>query len=377
MPARRSKVVFVIDHFIPWKAGTEHQLSMLMPGLPDNWEVEVVVFRPSEALDRHAAALGVTHRTITIDNFRSMRCYANIARLVSHLRSVKPDVVHSFFPVANIVGVLAAKLAGVPRIYSSRRDFGEWMSPRYLQATRFANRFVSGVVTNSGRVKQLTVDVEGVPEKDVHVIANGIDVDRFAALPERSACRATLGLGDDAVVAGLVANFRPMKRQDSLIRALAHLKDEYPQFRVVLVGINATDEDLRQRAMDLAEELCVRDRVVFTHSDDDIRQLLTCFDIGVNCSEGEGLSNAIMEYMAAGLACVVSDGGGNPDLIGDGETGLVFSRGDDAELAAKLKQLLDSPSEREVFGKRARQQVVERYSIGTMTAEFVALYESA
>ena len=374
MSIARTKVTFVIDHFIPWRAGTEHQLTMIIENLPVEWNVEIVVFRASDWLKEHADSLRVRAKVIQIDNFRSYSTYRNIVSLVAHLRQSKPDVVHTFFPVANIVGVIAARLAGVPLIISSRRDFGEWMTPRYLAATRFANRFVSKIITNSSRVRTMTHTVEGVELDDIQVIANGIDVQRFSELPDSKTCRAKLGVADDDLVVGLVANYRPMKRHKTLVRAAARVVSLYPHAKFVLVGTNATDEDLLSEVRSLTHQLGVEEQVIFTHSSEDIRDLLATFDVCVNCSEGEGLSNAIMEYMASGLPCVVTDSGGNPDLIVNNETGYLFELDNDEELASLLSALFASKSERKRLGENARSAIVENYSVQAMVDRFIAAY---
>ena len=369
------RIVFVCDHFIPWKAGTEHQLSMLLPRLPADWEVKVVTFRRSEWLDEHAETLKVEPQLVQIDNFKSFATYWNLFRLVRLLRSLRPDVVHTFFPVANAVGVLAAKLARVPTVLSSRRDFGEWMSPRYLSATRFANRFVSGIVTNSARVAAMTEKVEGFPASRITVIGNGIDVDRFSRVAADRRAAGDAGASSGPVI-GLVANYRPMKRHDTLVRAAAILKPKYPSVRFVLVGTNATERDIEGEMKALARQLDVVDTVEFSHSDGDIREVLSRFDIAVNCSEGEGLSNAIMEYMASGLPCVVADSGGNPDLITNERTGLTFTVGSHDELALKLSTLIEDAERRGELGSNARQFVAERYSIETMVEKFIHVYRA-
>jgi glycosyltransferase involved in cell wall biosynthesis len=374
MAAQAFKLTFVLDHFIPWKAGTEHQLSMLLAGLPRDWQVHIIVFRDSEWLDSHAGEFNVSVSVIRINNFRSLATYANIFKLIKTLQRSSPDIVHTFFPVANIIGVVAARMAGVKQIISSRRDYGEWMTPRYLRATRFANRFATGVITNSGEVRQMSHKVEGLPLDQIRVIANGIDVDRFLNLPDRRECCEQLGLAGNNMVVGLVANFRPMKRQQTLIRAAALLAQDFPEARYLLIGTNATEEDIQSQLQRLAKDLGVSDKVRFEHSNEDIRRYLAALDIGVNCSEGEGLSNAIMEYMASGLPCIVANSGGNPDLVTDGKDGLLFEVDEAEELARHLATLYRSEGERDRLGGNARRTIASKYSIEAMVNSFVDYY---
>jgi len=368
------RLTIIVDQLTDWEGGTENQLSLLLPRLPESWDRKFVVFRESPLLRQHAADIRAELEVFEISDFRSLTTYKNFFRLTQWLRATAPDVVHTFFPVANIFGVLAARLAGVPQIFSSRRDYGEWMSPRYFRATRFANRFVNGVITNSSRVGEMTSRMENVPKESILVIPNGIDADKFAVLPSKRESRAALGLPVNSFVVGLVANYRPMKRHQTLVLAAARLINSCPNLRFLLVGTNVTGEDIEATIRELANDVGVADRFLFSYSADDIRHKLSAMDVGVNCSEGEGLSNAIMEYMAAGIPCIATESGGTPDLIRHGSNGLLFRANDHATLARLIRHLIDNPGVGVELAMRAKSSIDKHYSISTMVEQFVDAY---
>lgn len=372
----KQRIVFIIDRFFDELAGTERQLGRMIRGLSDRFDIELICLRQSEWARGEGRTLPCRIEVFEIGGLKRPGTHRNAWRLVRHLRERRPAVVHTFFPISNIVGVLCARLAGVPQIISSRRDYGEWMLPHYLAATRFANRFITQIVTNSHQVKRLTVDVEHVPADKITVIYNGIDLDALERQAPNHALRESLGIAAGRKVVGLIANYRPMKRQDTLVRAARLIADHRDDIDFVLVGRNAVPGDPRGTVERLASDLGLAQRVHFTHAEGNVKDFLSILDIGVNCSEGEGLSNAIMEYMAYGIPCVVSSSGGNPDLIEDGVTGRTFALGDHEALARCIEATVDDTAIRDRFVRNAAEKVRTEMSMETMVDRFSAFYRS-
>jgi L-malate glycosyltransferase len=368
------RIAFIIDSFLHDRAGTERQLSLLVRDLSRRADVHVLVLRESDWLFANAATLGVSARLVPFAGIRSPGALMGPVKLWRDLQRTVPHVVHTFMPVSNIVGVLAARAAGVPVVIASRRDYGEWMSPRYLRATRFANRFADHIVTNSARVKDLTIAKEGVRADQISVIVNGMNAAALRDLPSATELRATLGIPAGAAIVGLVANFRPMKRHETALRAARALAAARRDVHFLLVGTNSVPYDLRGQMQSRASELEVADRVHFIGAATDVRPYLKLMDVGINCSEGEGLSNAVMEYMAAGIPCVVTDSGGNPDLIEHGVSGLLCKLDDAEDLAAKIVTLLADRALAARLAERARARAYAEFDLATMADRFRDLY---
>lgn len=369
------RIAFIIDHFYSERAGTENQLAKLIRGLGSRFDIEVIVFRDSEWL-RTRAALPCRVSIFQIDNFTRFYTYRNLFRLIRHLRSVRPDVAHTFFPVANIIGVVCSWLAGVRAIIASRRDYGEWMSARYLYATRVANRFVDGIVANSHEVKRLTERVEKFPGNKIEVIFNGIAVDSFRNLPDAAKLKNAMGIPAPNKVVGLIANYRPMKRHETFILAAAEIAQHRNDVSFVIVGKNAVPGDPKTHFEQMVASLGLGRHIHFAQADGNVKEYLALFDIGVNCSEGEGLSNAIMEYMAASIPCVVSASGGNPDLVTDEVEGYTFALGDHGALARKILQMLDDDSARTRFTAQAYKKICDEMSLDAMLSRFERHYSA-
>jgi polysaccharide deacetylase family protein (PEP-CTERM system associated) len=375
---RRTKVTMMIDRIDSNLGGTENQLLKLTRGLdPKLLDVRLIGLHETEWFREHRGEFRCPTDVIEFNNFRHPLTYLNFFRLVNLLRRMRPDVVHTFFPAANIFGVMAARLAGVQGIVSSRRDYGEWMSTRYLLATRFANRFVGRIVANSNQVKELTERKEKVDGKRIEVIYNGIDINLFSRVPCDEALKQKLDIAAGDKVIGIVANFRPMKRHTTFIHAAGEILQKRRDVCFVLIGEDASIPGLKDSVKKLAQSLGIHDRMRFVDAQGqhDVLRYLSIMDVGVNCSEGEGLSNAVMEYMTFGVPCVVSGSGGNPDLVTGEVHGAVFALEDHHALATQILRMLDSPELRQRFAVNARTRIETEMSLPAMLLNYQRFYQ--
>ena len=292
------------------------------------------------------------------------------------INTYKPDLVHTFFPVGNIIGVCFARIAGTKNIVSSRRDYGEWMNTRYLLATRLANRCVTKIVGNSlNSVKQLTIAKEKIGADRVDVVYNGINLDLFHNIRKVTGFKKVIGIPDSHNVIGIVANFRPMKHHHTFIRAASEVLKISRNVSFVLVGTGFGKSSTKESTEELARSLGIEKNVYFVGPQrEKLFAFLAIFDIGVNCSAEEGLSNAVMEYMAAGIPCIVSEAGGNPDLIVNGVHGYTYPLDDYMSLANLILGLIKDEELRKRFVKNARIKIEKEMGMGSMLARYEALY---
>ncbi len=369
------RIALLIDQVWDPLAGTENQLLKLIHGLGARHELHLICLRSTQWLEREGPNLPCTVKVIRIDGFRRLHSYGNVLALCAYLRRIRPDVVHTFFPVGNIVGPVAARIAGVRAIVASRRDYGEWMIPRYLRFTHLANRFVARIVTNSAEVGRMTTAVEGFDAERIEVIPNAIELERFHVSQRNEALRAQLGVPAGGALVGLIANYRPMKRQATLVRAARRILDQRDDVRFVLVGRNATAQDLHGEVAALIRDLALEGKVFQMHTGR-VTEVLAALDVAVNCSQGEGLSNAVMEAMAAGVPVVASASGGNPDLVTDQQTGLSFELDNDAQLADRILALLHDPALGRRLADTALRRLRAEMSPDIVVDRFDAFYRS-
>ena len=374
---RALRIAYVIDSIETGQAGTESQLLKLIRGLGPQNEIDLYCLRDSSWLSANRASLPCKVHAYALRGRIGWQVLREIVRLVRTMRSRQHDVVHTFFPVGNIIGVFAARLAGVRHIVSSRRDLGIWMNWRYLVATRIANRLVSRIIANSKEVKRYTERVERFAGRRIEVVYNGVDVDAFRRAQPDSALRCSLGLREKSKVVGLIANFRPVKGQHTLVQAAWETLQIRDDVEFLLVGGSVADDGARYReqTQELAGRLGVSDRVHFVDGSDQVASILSLLDVAVSCSEHEGLSNAVIEYMAAGVPCIVTAAGGNLDLVDNEVTGLTFRYDDAHALAQHILRLLNNPADRKSFSSNALARVRRLMSLDAMIAGNLAIYQ--
>lgn len=368
---RPIKITYMIDVLDTDLAGTENQLIKMINGLDRNkFEINLICLSTHPWIEANRASLKCKIDIIEMNKFKKPSTYLNFIRLARFFKDTRPDIVHTFFPVCNVIGVLAAQIAGVGCILSSRRDYGEWMSSHYLRATRFANRFVTGIIANSTQVRDLTIEKEGFNGGRIKVIYNGIDTEKFRDIRYDNKLKGELGIPEGNRVVGIIANFRPMKHHHTFIRAAEIVLRQRQDVTFILIGTGQLKGEMEGHARSLG----IDKNLIFAGSRKDITRFLSITDVGVNCSEGEGLSNAVMEYICTGVPCVVSNAGGNPDLITHNENGYMFELDDYKMLASLIVDILDDEVKRKYFIENAREKIEKSMGLKSMITTYENYY---
>jgi glycosyltransferase involved in cell wall biosynthesis len=256
-------------------------------------------------------------------------------------------VVHWHAARAHALGALAALLApGAKRVLSRRVDFRVRGSAgsRLLYALP-----IDAIAAISGGVRD-ALTASGVPSTAIRVIPSGIDTAPFDAPFDRAAARARLGIAPGRILAIQVAALAPHKSQTTLLHAAARLRERAPSLVTWIAG------EGRLRGALLAEHarLGLDDRVRFLGFREDVVDLLRAADLFVLSSYLEGLGTSVLDAMAAGLPVVATRVGGVPEIVRDGETGLLVPPRDPEALAAAMARLAEEPALRERLGAGGR-----------------------
>ncbi|MCS3904321.1 glycosyltransferase involved in cell wall biosynthesis [Methylohalomonas lacus] len=360
------KIMYLMDAYRDPYAGTEQQLYNLIDGLDrSRFTPALTLFRPSAHIDQYGFPCPV--EVLNIRRMFSPRTLITMIRFALALRREHYRLVHIFFNDASILAPVFLKIFGI-RVVISRRDMGFWYTPGKLAILRGNRFFIDRVIANSEAVKRVTHDKERVPLEKIQVIYNGHAQPATNPVDD-SALENSSYLKNGEKVIGIVANIRPVKRIDDLIRAFGLLRRNRTDVKLVIVGSGDTGP-----LQELARELDLADHVHFTGAKTDIPPIIRQFDVGVLCSESEGLSNAIIEYMQCGVPVVCTDTGGNRELVQDGETGYRVPVGDIDMLAGKIGQLLEEPDRAAIMAHRAAARVAELCNMQSMLSRHAALY---
>jgi len=364
---KKIKIVYLVDFLRTIQAGTEKQLSHLLDYIPGkDFDVQVVSLQNSPFLEREAANRFPDVR------FHTQNAKADISQslislihLFNFLRKDKPDIVHTFFPMSNSLGIMIARLAGTRTLISSRRDMGFNLSGKDVILLKIANRFVSRIITNAKKIQEHTVQSEGVNIIKTIVIPNGISLNGYNISKNR-------WLPEKPII-GIVANMnRKVKRVDLFVSAASIVHQAFPNAEFWVFG----DGPLRLQLERMASELSLGTSIRFFGRITNVKEYLSQMSIGVNCSDSEGLSNAIMEYMGAGLPVIATDAGGNPELVKHKLTGLLVPPNDRTALAHAILKLLHDQNKAELMGIRGHEVMESDFSIENMFQRTTDLYLS-
>jgi glycosyltransferase involved in cell wall biosynthesis len=359
------RVCFLIDELAA--AGTETQLLALIRRF-DRRRV-----RPHLCLLRGG---GLASRALEPDDFSVARlgvgslcrpsALAAAVRLVRLLRRERIDVLQTYFPDSSYLGIPAAWLARVPHRLRTRNNLGHWLTPTHRLLGRLLNRFATGTVANCEAARQALLADERPRPETVVVLENGVDFDRFRGVPPVAARASASPLR-----VGVTANLRPVKGLDVFLTAAAELAAEHPDVEFVVAGEGEKRGSLEAEAA--ARGLAGRFRLPGAVAD--VPGFLAGLDVAVLSSHAEGMSNALLEYMAAGRPVVATAVGAAPELIEDGVHGLLVPPGDAGRLAAAVGRLLRDPDLARRLGDAARRRARDRYGREAMVERFTEFYE--
>jgi len=361
-------IAYVIDQMDA--GGTERQLIELIAGLDkQRFDPHVVTIR-----DRNFwGDLGCPTTLFAINRkVISVRGAIQILRMFLMFRRKRIRIVQTFFADSSFMGAVAAWLARVPVIITSRRDLGFWYTPSLVKNLRRLHALSGHVLANSESVRQNVSEREGIPFDDIDVIYNGLDPALFECEESSAQIKKELGIDADSPTVGIVAALdREVKRVDVFVDAVPVVTDKFPAARFVVVGDGRLRGGLERRCRNLG----VSDKVIFTGGRTDVYRLLHAFDVGVNCSDSEGFSNAVIEYMFVGIPSVATDVSGNAELISDETLGLLFPPGCPDRLADCVITLLADPQRASSIGEAGRRKATEQFTAGLMVNRHIAYYE--
>ena len=344
--------------------GGAAQVGYLLEGLTGRGVDNVLLCPSGSELD--AAAPAALVRALPM---RGELDVSLLPRLVGELKRAKPDLVHVHSRRgADLYGGIAAALAGIPAVLTRRVDSHD---PALLARLKY--RPYRAVVALSRAIERQLLDV-GVARERVVLIPSGVDTQKYR--PDASArerLQAAFALPSDALVVGVVAQLIVRKRHSWLFSLLPELVREWPQIKVLCFGRGPLERRLRA---ELAERGLAR-HVTLAGFRADLPALMPGFDLLVHPAAREGLGLALLEAASAGVPVVACAVGGVPDVIVDGETGVLVPRGDAGALARALRALLAASDERLRLGAAARRYVERRFEIGAVVAAHHSLYTRA
>ncbi len=373
-------VLYFIDTFIappehPYKSGAENQLYKLASSLDQNiYRPIVVQMSPSVSMAVSCGMLsGIELYHFPVKRIYSLNGLYQFCRLYLLVRSKKVDIIHTFFEKSELFGWLIAKFTGIPVWITSFRDMGFKRNKIFRQIFKFSIRDCKKCVAVCNAVKEQMVLQEDVSPEKIDVIYNGLDLPVPSRTFEDNYLKKEINIDAKTALVGMVANFHhEIKGHIYFLEAAEIVLQKTLNVEFCIIG----DGHLRSKYEQMASDLKIEQKIHFLGKRGDVAEILSSLDISVLSSISEGLSNAILESMAAAKPVVATRVGGNPEIIIEGSTGYLVQSEDSEALAEAIIKLLQDPEKAVTMGETGQKLIREKFTIKLMVNNYERLYSS-
>lgn len=298
---------------------------------------------------------------------------ASVVRLVITIRDYRPKTLHMFLPAAYIVGATASVISPKVNLVMSRRSRNLYQKNYFFigRLERFLHRRMDVLLGNSMRVLQDLVD-EGAPPDRLRLIYNGVSTSDCAERSNTDELRSRFGIDVEDVVFVVVANLIPYKGHADLIKAFGSVKNRMDCNWVLLVV--GEDRGILDDLRSLAFSEGISSNVRWLGARNDVDRILSICDVGVLCSHEEGFSNALLEYMSAGLPVIVTDVGGNSEVVVSKLNGEVVPVKDVQSIGGSILKLTTNKKIRDLMGIESKKIILDRFTLDRCVGKYILLY---
>ena len=352
------------------KGGTPRKLLSLVENGDKERFVHIFLlfnnYRADDLSDDVRRAGGIVKEVSRPRNY-DIRFLFDIIRMV---RKHKVDIINTHFARSDIFGVLVGMMCGIP-VIKSVHGVAWNNSTLLIYADRMLARF--RYLTTCNSAASIEAERQRSHAKTLKVIHNGV-VPRECNLTngEVPAYREKLGIPPNCFIVGHVGSLIELRRQDLILDAISIMYEKGIDVYCAIVGKGSEDENLK----DYAKSLKITDCVKFLGCIDDVGEFLSSIDVYVNMANAEGFGIAVVEAMFAGLPVVLANAGAHPELIVDGDSGILVSEGSSQELADAMTRLAGDSSLRRRLGEGGKKRANEKFAISRFVRDFENLYET-
>jgi glycosyltransferase involved in cell wall biosynthesis len=362
----RMRILFFIGSLRT--GGKERRLIELLTWLKQQRAFELFVVLAFDHIDYPAFhKLEIEHVILNKKpNLKDPRVFMRLYKLC---KSFKPDVLHTWGSMQAFYLAPIAKILKVPLVNSQitsarpkRKKFnfsGLINSFNFLLSDKILSNSIAGL-ESFGLSKS---------DKKCKVIYNGFNPERIQNLPTKAECRKKFGIETNYAVV-MVGSFSENKDYQRLLDVCRHMSNKRSDITFIAAGDGKNLDPIKKKAgmLGLAS-------IKFTGRINNIEELISASDIGVLFSpNGEGISNAIMEYMALGKPVIANDAGGTKEIVAYNESGYLITNESNQEIAYMIIELIDNPEKRFQFGKKGQEIILNKFSLESMGQEFEELY---
>ncbi len=368
----RIPIILLIDSLTGFTGGTARQIFELAKRL-DKTQYQITIAGlagEGEVLNEPVQAIGCELKIFPVNKIYGLTAFREGLRFFTYLKKQKTRILMTYRFRSDIWGTFWAKLAGVSTIISNRRDMGFWQNRWHYMTYQFINSWVTKIIVVAFSIKQKIMSDESIPADRIEIIYNGVDIPQQQPPGARAALRNQLGIPEDVRVIMHVADLKPIKGHVYLLRAIAEVSKRFPNLALILIGKDEQNGYLEK----LAQRLNIKKFVKFFGKRNDVSELLSIADICVLPSLSEGMSNAVLEYMAHGKPVITTKVGGNPELVLDGYNGFVVEKEDESSLQKAILYLLQNPDVCARMGENGLTRAAETFSMTDMMNRYEKVF---
>lgn len=346
------------------RAGTETQLLLLLSSL-DRTKVKpyLCLLNGDSLKSRSLEPQDIDVLRLKVKKISSYTALRGSMVLLNFLRKNDIEFLQLYFPDSTTFAAPVGKLARC-QVLGAKRNIGHWMQKRdFFRARVFNYLFIDAIVANCRAAKEAVVKQEGVAAATVFIVPNGIDLHLFEQIRSWQDLQS-----EGPVLIGAVGNLRTVKGTDLFLKAAYVLHEQYNNVQFVVAGGGDTT-----RFQAIIDDLCMGAYVSLLGSVEDIPALLGGLDIAVIPSRAEGMSGALLEYMAAGRPIVATRVGGNPELITHEHNGILVEPEDALALAAGVGRFIRDTKFAMTCAARAQHDASGKFSSGVLAEAYTNL----
>jgi len=342
-------------------SGAEKHLMTLLPCLSKYYDVSMVMLIENDFVFDFRPEVPVTRVKI-----KSHYDLSVIWRLYWVLKGLKPDIVHTHLIHADLYGTVAAKLAGVKHIVSTKHGYDNYDNTPWLyKLNGILSRWVDKVITISHALKQKVYDAEGIPKSKMTTVYYGYDAkNNVPDIPTKSICSYTIGS---------IGRMVPVKGYEYLIKGMAKCKLD---FKLVIIGGGTLKQRIYEdKLANLAYDLGIYEKIKFEGYVENIKPYLFRFDIFVLPTLGEGFGLVLLEAMDYSLPIVATNTMAIPEIVGHGTSGLLVPPKDPDALREAIETLIKDPAKRKTMGRNGNKILRYKFPVSKMVEGTRKVYD--
>jgi glycosyltransferase involved in cell wall biosynthesis len=362
------KVLVFMNRFL--LGGQERQTVLHLRTLDRRrWQPIVACFRIEGEHVAELEEIGCPPESLDIRSMGRPHTALRVLQLAKRLRRDRVDIVHSQDYYTDVLGTLAARIAGIPSIVT-RVDLSHQHGTARRATLAAVSRLATRVLVNALSIRDLCL-ADGVAADRIVLVRNGMDLAAFDAAAAQTPS-LPIPSSDRPTIVNVANMHHAVKGQEDLLVAMREVVKAFPRAQLVLIGGGERMSSLERLAIDLD----IRDAVHFLGHRTDVPPLLGRATASVSSSYAEGISNAIIEGMAARRPVIATAVGGTPELVRDGVTGWLVPPGAPAHMARRIVDVLRDPEGARRMGEAGRKVIETEFTVDQMKLSYDALYSS-